>query len=183
VHIEDEIPPKHSSWDGPLLDVEDMSARIRTAVDARTDANFVIIARTDELYSVGGGGTGSLDETVRRGVAYAAAGADVFLPTFATAEQVAVLAHEVPIPIAGYGTELFPGLRFCLATGWGVASAARLHRQLATMLIEEGNLPPDAYEFPAKETAIRQSEFDDVVEKWAVSTGRPLRPPTDPADR
>lgn len=182
VHLEDEIPPKHSSWDGPLLAVEDMSARIRTAVEARTDADFVIIARSDELYSVGGGGTGALDEAVRRGVAYAAAGADVFLPTFATAEQVAVLTSEVPIPIAGYGTQLLPGLSFALATGWGVASAARIHRQWAITLLEEGDLPAHAYEFPDKASAIRQDEFDAVVERWAVATGRPLRPLPDPSE-
>ena len=69
VHIEDEIAPKHSAWDGPLLPVEDMSARIAAACEARNDPQFVIIVRSDELYRVGGGGTGSLDEAIRRGVA------------------------------------------------------------------------------------------------------------------
>ena len=177
VHIEDEIAPKHSPWDGPLLPIVDMQARIRAATDARIDDDFLIIVRSDELYDVGGGGTGSLDEVIRRGVAYAEAGADVYLPTMATAEQVAAIAAEVPIPIAGYGTPV-PGLALALSTGWGTASAARLHRQWATELKQKGELPPEAFEFPGKPEAIRQADHDRVVEAWAVSTGRPLRPPT-----
>jgi 2-methylisocitrate lyase-like PEP mutase family enzyme len=176
VHIEDEIPPKHSAWDGPLLPIADMQARIRAATDGRVDDDFLIIIRSDELYDVGGGGTGSLDEAIRRGVAYAEAGADVYLPTMATAEQVAAIAAEVPIPIAAYGTPV-PGLAFTLSTGWGTASAARLHRQWATELMQKGELPSEAFEFPGKPEAIRQADHDRVVEAWAMSTGRPLRPP------
>jgi len=176
VHIEDEIPPKHSAWDGPLLPIADMQARIRAATDGRVDDDFLIIIRSDELYDVGAGGTGSLDEAIRRGVAYAEAGADVYLPTMATAEQVAAIAAEVPVPIAAYGTPV-PGLAFTLSTGWGTASAARLHRQWATELMRNGELPPEAFEFPGKPEAIRQADHDRVVEAWAMSTGRPLRPP------
>ena len=78
VHIEDEVPPKHSSWDGPLLPIADMQARIAAAAEARTDPAFVLIARCDELYKDGGGGAGSLDEAIRRGIAYAEAGADLY---------------------------------------------------------------------------------------------------------
>jgi len=178
IHMEDEVAPKHSAWNGPLLAVKDMQARIRAAVEARSDDDFVIIVRSDELYSVGGGGTGSVEEAVRRGVAYAEAGADVYLPTFATAEQVAQIAAEVPVPIACYGT-LIDGVAFALSTGWGTASAARLHRQWATHLLTHGEVPPEAFEFPGKPEAIRQVEYDAVIEAWARSTGRPVRPPAD----
>jgi len=176
VHLEDEIPPKHSRWDGPLMAIADMQSRLRTALDARIDDDFVVIARCDELHDVIGGGTGSIDETIRRGVAYAEAGADLFLPTGATAEQVAAIAAEVPIPIAAFGT-LVPHLACAIATGWGTASAARAHRHWATMLYEQGELPPEAYAFADKEATIRQPEHDRVVETWATATGRPLRPP------
>jgi 2-methylisocitrate lyase-like PEP mutase family enzyme len=125
-----------------------------------------------------GGGTGSLDETIRRGVAYAEAGADVFLPTGANAEQVAQIKAEVSIPIACYGT-LMEGVAFALATGWGTASAARLHRRWATHLLEHGELPQEAFEFPGKTEAIQQVEYDVVIEAWAKATGRPIRPPAD----
>ena len=176
IHIEDEIPPKHSAWLGPLLTVADMQARIRAAVDGRTDADFVIIARCDELYSVGGGGGGSIEEVVRRGVAYAEAGADAYLPTMATPDQVAAIAPEVPIPMVGFGY-LVPGLSLALSTGWGTPTAARLHRQLAMELMETGQLPAEVGDFAGKREIIRQAQYDRVIETWASSTGRPLRPP------
>ena len=174
VHLEDEIPPKHSAFDGPLMTVGDMQARIAAAVKARTDPAFLVIARCDELYNEGGGGSGSLEEAIRRGVAYAEAGADVFLPTFASAEQIGRIGAEVPIPIAGYG-KLEPGLAFSLFTGWGTASAARAHLQWATPLREHGDVPPEAFGFADKEVLIGQPVYDGVVAEWARSTGRPLR--------
>lgn len=173
IHIEDEIPPKHSAWHGRLLPVEDMQSRIRVAADARQD-DLVLIARCDELYSNGGGGGGSLDEAIRRGVAYAEAGADAFLAPFATDEQVATLAAELPVPVVIYGP-LVPGAALSLYTGWGVASAARQHRHWAMHLMEHGEVPMEAVEFPGKAEAIDQLAYDEVIAGWARATGRPLR--------
>jgi 2-methylisocitrate lyase-like PEP mutase family enzyme len=177
LHMEDEVPPKHSRWNGPLMSIGDMQARIRAAVAARRDPEFVIIVRCDELYHVGGGGSGSLDETIRRGVAYQEAGADAFLPTFATEEQVAAITAEVALPVVGFGS-LTPGLAFALSTGWGTASAARQHRQWATHLLQHGELPPEAFEFPGKADAIQQATYDEVIAAWVTGTGRELRPPS-----
>jgi 2-methylisocitrate lyase-like PEP mutase family enzyme len=173
VHIEDEINPKHSAYDGPLLAVEEMQARLAAAVDARTDPDFVIIARCDELYHEGGGGTGSLEEAIRRGVAYAEAGADVFLATFAPAEALADMVARIPIPLAGYGP-LVPGLSLSLFTGWGTASAARAHLELARHLRDHGDVPPEAYGFPDKDVLIDQDLYDQVIRTWAERTGRPV---------
>jgi 2-methylisocitrate lyase-like PEP mutase family enzyme len=175
IHIEDEIPPKHSKWAGPLLSIEDMQTRIRAAVSARRDPDFVIIVRCDELYAVGGGGSGSLDEAVRRAVAYEKAGADAYLPTFADEEQVAAIKAEVKLPIVGFGSHM-PGVEIVLSTGWGTASAARVHRQWATYLFEHGNVLPEAAEFPGKAGAIQQETYDALIESWVTSTGRELRP-------
>jgi 2-methylisocitrate lyase-like PEP mutase family enzyme len=175
VHIEDEMAPKHSAFDGPLLPVEEMQARIRAAVDGRRSDDFVLIVRSDELYDVGGGGSGSLQEAIRRGVAYEDAGADAYLPTFASEEQLAAIGKEVSIPLGCYGT-LLPGAAFSLSTGWGASSAARLHRQWATHLIQHGELPPEAFEFPGKSEAIQQATYDAVIERWVTATGRPRRP-------
>jgi 2-methylisocitrate lyase-like PEP mutase family enzyme len=174
IHIEDEIPPKHSSWDGPLLPIADMQARIAAAAEARTDPAFVLIARCDELYQDGGGGTGSLDEAIRRGIAYAEAGADLYLPTFAVPEDLARIAAEVPIPLSGYGP-LVDGLRIALSTGWGVAAAARSHQQWATYLRQHGDLPPEAFGFEDKDVLIDQGVYDQITVGWATRTGRPTR--------
>lgn len=174
VHIEDEIAPKHSAYDGPLLPIADMRARIAAAVEGRRDPDFVIIVRSDELYREGGGGTGSLEETIKRGVAYAEAGADAFLPTFATEEQIARIAEAVKIPVGMYG-KLCPGMQFSLFTGFGTAAAARAHHELSTYLLEHGELPPVAFGFPDKDTLIDQGPYDGVVRMWAERTGRPIR--------
>jgi len=174
VHIEDEIAPKHSTFDGPLASISDMQARIAAATEGRHDPDFVIIARTDELYSEGGGGTGSLEEAIRRGVAYAEAGADAFLPTFASEEQLSQIAAEVRIPLGGYG-KLVKGLQFGLFTGFETASAARAHYELATHLFEHGELPPSAVGFPDKDLLIGQDRYDSVIRTWAERTGRPVR--------
>jgi 2-methylisocitrate lyase-like PEP mutase family enzyme len=174
LHMEDEIPPKHSTFDGPLMPIADMQARLAAAAAARRDPDFVIIARCDELYSEGGGGSGSLDETIRRGLAYAEAGADAFLPTLASPEELAVVAAEVGIPIAAFGP-LAPGVKFSLWTGFGTAAAARTHYELATQLLEHGELPIEVAAMPDKDLLIDQGAYDDVVRRWAERTGRPVR--------
>ena len=175
LHLEDEVNPKHSSWRGALVPVEEMQARLETAVRARRDPAFVVIARCDELYSSGGGGTGSLEETVRRAVAYAEAGADLFLPTHATAEQLEEIAEAVPIPLAGFGS-LSPRLTLALATGWGVAGAVREHRRWAAVLRTHGELPAEAFAFEGRDELIDQALYDGVVAAWARRTGRPVLP-------
>jgi 2-methylisocitrate lyase-like PEP mutase family enzyme len=174
IHIEDEISPKHSTYDGPLLSISDMQARIAAATDGRHDPDFVIIVRTDELYSEGGGGGGSIEETIKRGIAYAEAGADAFLPTFASEDQLNQISSEVKIPLGGYG-KLVKGLKFGLFTGFGTAAAARAHFELATHLFENGELPPSAFGFPDKDLLIGQGQYDSVIRAWAERTGRPLR--------
>ena len=175
IHIEDEVAPKHSRWEGQLMAIEEMQERLEAAVAARSDEDFMIIARCDELYHDGGGGTNSLDEAIRRGQAYAEAGADVYLPTFATEEQLPAILDAVPIPVAGYGS-LLPGLQIALATGWGVSAAIQAHQRWAAELMEHGELPPEAFGFENKDALIDQPTYDALIEKWARRHGLPLRP-------
>ena len=88
-------------------------------MNARRSDDFVIIVRSNEFQVDNGGGTGSLDEMIRRAVAAAEAGADAFIPTFADEQQLAAIAAEVDLPLGGYQA-LIPGLQFTLFTGWGV---------------------------------------------------------------
>lgn len=105
------------------------------------------------------------------------AGADAFLPTFATEEQLPQIAAEVKIPVGMYG-KLTPGMQFSLFTGFGTAAAARSHHELATYLLENGELPPVAFGFPEKDLLIRQGPYDGIVRMWAERTGRPVRSPS-----
>jgi 2-methylisocitrate lyase-like PEP mutase family enzyme len=81
----------------PLYDEALSAERIRAAREAidRTGEPFVLVGRTDGLL-VGG----ALDECVRRGNAYLAAGADcVFVPGAADAETIGTLVRELNGPL------------------------------------------------------------------------------------
>jgi 2-methylisocitrate lyase-like PEP mutase family enzyme len=73
IQIEDQEFPKkcgHTPY-RRVIPTEDMVAKIRVAVASRQDPNFLVIARTDARTGLG------FDEALRRGQAYAEAGADV----------------------------------------------------------------------------------------------------------
>jgi 2-methylisocitrate lyase-like PEP mutase family enzyme len=76
VHVEDLVPGKHFvGHRDRLFSKEQAADKIKAAVDARTDPDFVIIARSDAI------GVSSLDDALDRANAYAEAGADLlFLP-------------------------------------------------------------------------------------------------------
>jgi methylisocitrate lyase len=95
IHIEDhEGPGKHTNLPQKLRPVEVAAARIRAAVEARTDPDFLIAARTDALW-IGG----ELGDAVRRLKAYADAGADLVFPTLATAAQLGDIKRRVAKPL------------------------------------------------------------------------------------
>ena len=73
IQLEDqEMPKKCGHTPGRrVVPIEDMVEKIRVATEARSDPNFLIIARTDARTSLG------LDEALARGHAFAEAGADV----------------------------------------------------------------------------------------------------------
>jgi methylisocitrate lyase len=76
MHIEDQVQAKRCGHrpGKEVVPLEEMVDRIKAAVDARSDANFVIMARSDALASHG------LDEMIARLVACVAAGADAVFP-------------------------------------------------------------------------------------------------------
>ena len=117
IHIEDQIFPKRASYHRNLLRIiplEEMVEKIKAAVSARQDKDFVIIARTDARGAVGG----SLDEAIRRVSALVEAGADMIMPTkirepFVPAEQVPAEAEAIVKAASGLPVvwvEVFSGL-------------------------------------------------------------------------
>ena len=73
IHIEDQVWPKRCGhmFGKKLIPAEEMVQKIRAALDARRDPDFVIIARCDALLVEG------LDKALERGEAYIKAGADM----------------------------------------------------------------------------------------------------------
>jgi len=80
IHLEDQVSPKRCGHlaGKMILPLEEAVGKIRAAVEAKRDKDFVIIARTDAVAAVGGG----FEEALRRAKAYARAGADMLFCEF-----------------------------------------------------------------------------------------------------
>ena len=172
--------PKHSKHDNGLCSIEDMQLRIEAGVKARGDSGLVIIARCDELYTSanGGGGSGSVEAAIRRGHAYAEAGADAIVFASAPPAQQAEVIPHMKIPVCTLGFNL-PDTAFTLSTAWGWVSAAVGHLAMARELMETGSVKSamSAFaNFPEKYDLIDQALYDDLIADWAERTGRPTRP-------
>ena len=92
IHIEDQVFPKKCGFfEGKLVvPVEEHVQKLRAALDARQDKDFVIIARCDAL-AVNG-----WDDTIQRCRAYHEAGADlVFVDGIRTDEELVTYAREL----------------------------------------------------------------------------------------
>ncbi len=96
VHIEDqEFPKRCGHLDNKrVIGIDEMVGKIRAAVDARTDDDFVIIVRTDALAVTG------WDDTMRRCEAFTRAGADVlFVEAIRSAEEAEQVVASVEVPL------------------------------------------------------------------------------------
>ena len=95
VHLEDQAFPKRCGhMDGKRLDtVQAMVDKIAAAADARSDPDFVIVARTDALAVEG------FDAAIERAERFHKAGADVlFVEAPVTLEQIAAIPRRLPWP-------------------------------------------------------------------------------------
>ena len=95
-HLEDQLAPKKCGhYEGKLIiPAEEMLGKIKAAVDTRTDADMVIIARTDARAVEG------LDAAIDRANRYLEAGADMaFVEAPQTIEELARVAREVKGPV------------------------------------------------------------------------------------
>ena len=101
-HIEDQVNPKRCGHlDGKAVVDEDTALkRIRAAVDARRDPNFLVMARTD-IRAVDG-----LDAATDRARKLVDAGADAIFPeAMRTLEEFAAVRAAVDVPILANMTE------------------------------------------------------------------------------
>ncbi len=101
-HIEDQEFPKRCGHlaGKSIVDVEEMVGKIKAAVGARRDPNFMIIARTDAR------GVEDFDRVVERAGEYLAAGADAIFPeALQSAEEFRDFAKEIDLPLLANMTE------------------------------------------------------------------------------
>jgi methylisocitrate lyase len=102
MHIEDQVGAKRCGHrpNKEVVSKTEMMDRIKAAVDARTDASFLIMARTDAIAVEG------LDAALERAVSYVEAGADMIFPEAITdLESYRTFAEVTRVPILANITE------------------------------------------------------------------------------
>ncbi|ACC75731.1 methylisocitrate lyase [Paraburkholderia phymatum] len=102
VHLEDQVGQKRCGHrpNKEVVATQEMVDRVKAAVDARTDDQFVIMARTDAAAAEG------LDAAIERAVAYVEAGADMIFPeAMRTLDDYRKFKAAVKVPILANLTE------------------------------------------------------------------------------
>ena len=102
VHMEDQVAQKRCGHrpNKEIVSTEEMVDRIKAAVDARTDPDFFIMARTDAFAQEG------LEAAIERAKAYIAAGADgIFAEAVQTEEHYRAFAGAIDAPLLANITE------------------------------------------------------------------------------
>ncbi|MCH8504707.1 MAG: methylisocitrate lyase [Ectothiorhodospiraceae bacterium] len=102
IHLEDQVQAKRCGHrpNKALVSKEEMVDRVKAAVDARQDDDFVFMARTDAHASEG------MQAAVERANAYVEAGADaIFAEALHTLEEFRAFTAAVPVPVLANITE------------------------------------------------------------------------------
>ena len=102
VHIEDQVAAKRCGHrpGKALVGAEEMMDRIKAAVDARTDPDFVVMARTDAVAVEG------LDAAIERACRYRDAGADMLFPeALSELSHYRLFAEATGLPVLANMTE------------------------------------------------------------------------------
>jgi len=180
IQLEDqEMPKKCGHTPGRrVIPAEEMVLKLRVAVEARRDPDFLIVARTDARTTLG------LEEAIRRGRMYADAGADiVFIESPESEAEMAEIGRSINKPLLanmveggrtpilpakrleqlGYAIAIYPVLGF-------LAAAAALERAFAH-LRQHGDstaLPPqESYGFGRICELMGFPEVWEFEKKWA----------------
>jgi 2,3-dimethylmalate lyase len=96
IQLEDQEFPKKCGHtpNRRVVPMNEMVRKIKVAVDSRSSADFLIIARTDARTSLG------LDEALARGEAYVEAGADIiFIESPESEDELATIARRIQAPL------------------------------------------------------------------------------------
>lgn len=178
IQIEDQEFPKkcgHTPY-RRVVPIEDMVAKVRVAVDARSSPDFLVIARTDARTGFG------FEEAVRRGQAYAEAGADVvFVESLQSEDEMRRACAAIRAPMManmsdGGKTPIRPA-RELASFGYALAiwpamaalsASAAMERAMQHLKAEGTSLSPEVPLF-AFDDFCRMVGFEEVwkfEEKW-----------------
>ena len=179
IQIEDQEFPKKCGHtpDRRVIPAEDMVRKIEVAVDSRSSGDMMIIARTDARTGLG------LDEALRRGEAFAKAGADIlFIEAPESVEELAQIGRSFDLPLVanmveGGKTPVLPreelaelGFQIAIypATGF-LATAAALDGVYATLAKDGTTAGHDIelYNFKAFCDVVGFGDVHEFERRWA----------------
>jgi methylisocitrate lyase len=181
IHIEDQVTPKRCGHlEGKeVIPLEEMEDKIRAALDARSDPDFIIIARTDAR-AVNG-----LDDAITRARAFVKLGADAAFVEAAESEaeleRIARELKDVPLVVnmtRGGKTPLLPASRL-EAMGYRVAiypsdtQRAAMHAIQETLAVLKRDGSTDAMD--KKMVSFKERERIAGLEEWEKIQTRFLR--------
>jgi PEP phosphonomutase and related enzymes len=178
IQIEDQEFPKkcgHTPF-RRVIPIADMQRKIEVAAKAKKSGNTMIIARTDSRTSLG------IEEAIRRGKAYAEAGADIiFIESPETVEELQQIAAEIKAPLLanmvnGGRTPLLPaeklaemGFAIAIHPAIGFLSVAKALEKAYDDLRKNGHTSPDIdlYSFAEMNKLLGFEEVWAFEKEWA----------------
>ena len=179
IQIEDQVFPKKCGHTPGrrVVPLEDMVRKIKVAVATRASTDFLIVARTDARTNHG------LDEALRRGEAYAKAGADIlFIESPESEEEMAKIGRHFDLPlianmVEGGRTPVLPakrlqeiGYKIAIFPATGLLAAAQALERVYGVLREKGSSDTLAAEFYPFDKLCRMVGFERVWEfdkRWS----------------
>jgi methylisocitrate lyase len=178
-HIEDQEFPKRCGHlaGKSLIDIEEMTERIKAAVAARRDPDFMIIARTDAR------AVEDFDRTVGRAQRYKEAGADAIFPeALQSADEFRDFARKIDLPLLANMTEFgkSPLLSFTELAGFGYRmvifpqSAFRVSMKASEGLLralkEGGTQKEWLDQMQTRQELYKLLDYDPGAEQWLGSS-------------
>jgi 2-methylisocitrate lyase-like PEP mutase family enzyme len=180
IQLEDqEMPKKCGHTPGrSVIPAEDMVLKLKVAVEARRDPNFLIVARTDARTSLG------LEEAIRRGRMYGDAGADiVFIESPETEAEMVEIGRSIAKPllannVEGGRTPILPAARLkeigysiAIYPGAGFLAVSAALERVYSHLLKNGDtngLPAqESYGFGRMCELMGFPEVWEFDKKWA----------------
>lgn len=101
-HIEDQLSPKRCGHleNKTIIETQAMCEKIKAAVEAKRDPNFLIMVRTDSMASEG------IDAAIERSIAYIQAGAEAIFPeALETPHEYEMFRKAIDVPLLANMTE------------------------------------------------------------------------------
>ena len=179
IQFEDQVAPKRCGhFSGKdVISTEEAVDKIKAAVDARTDPDLLILARTDAAATLG------FEAAIERAQKFSEAGADIlFVEAVTTAEEIRALPQRLAKPqlmnmVIGGRTPIF-GAEELAVLGYGIVLYANAALQGAvagmqkalTVLRETRRIDEDpalVVPFAERQRLVRKPELDALEKRYA----------------